>query len=183
MDTVSSRVTIKPTVVLLVITSIAAFALGLVYTVTKEPIKRQAAIIEQNAMSKIFPELTEIKEITTLSPDVSPILDRVVSVHNGGDLIGYGMFVAPKGYGGAIEMLVGIDATGNVSGAQILSHSETPGLGAKAQEPAFIEQFIGVNSDNASAFKLDAISGATITSKAVMNGVMTCLDEYGAVQK
>ncbi len=83
---------------------------------------------------------------------------------------GYAVKVAPNGFGGAIEMMVGISKEGKVLGISIIAHSETPSLGAIAADKsskgeAFRNQFVDYDGT------LDAISGATITSKAVQAGV------------
>jgi len=85
--------------------------------------------------------------------------------------------VAARGYGGEIKLLVGIDEKGKVSGVKILSHQETPGLGANITAPKFLDQFKGKKvTDRLEAKKdIDAISGATISSRAVCHGVQQAL--------
>ncbi len=83
---------------------------------------------------------------------------------------GYAVLVAPNGFGGTIDMMVGVSKDGQVLGISIISHAETPSLGAVAADKgakgqAFRDQFKGWDGE------LDAISGATITSKAVASGV------------
>ena len=94
-------------------------------------------------------------------------------------LIGYTIKTSPKGYGGAVEVMVGISTDGKITGVDIGNHSETPGLGSKASDPAFKDQYLdkdvansllvvkgSVNNDN----EISAISGATITSNGVTSG-------------
>ncbi|MPN65164.1 Electron transport complex subunit RsxG [bioreactor metagenome] len=100
--------------------------------------------------------------------------------------MGYNLTVTPKGYGGLIEMVVGIDDEGKLIDIKILSHTETPGLGAKAADPAFSDQFEKKNVDRIVITKsapteeneVQAISGATITSSAVADGVNTALEYW-----
>jgi electron transport complex protein RnfG len=86
-----------------------------------------------------------------------------------------------KGYGGEIKLLVGIDEDNKVIGVEILENSETAGLGANATKPEFLNQYrgkdlgVGVSKTNASEKEIKAISGATVTSKAVTEGVNTAL--------
>ncbi len=77
----------------------------------------------------------------------------------------YAITVAPKGYGGEIKMMVGVNVDCEVTGISIMEMSETPGLGAKAKEGKFLKQFVGENP------KIKAITGATITSNAIKKGV------------
>jgi len=85
--------------------------------------------------------------------------------------------VKPQGYGDKIEMLVGIDRLGKVSGVKVLNHRETAGLGANIVKPEFLGQFKGKSSKDPLEPKKDieAITGATISSRAVCNGVKEAL--------
>lgn len=97
---------------------------------------------------------------------------------------GYAVKVAPGGFGGAISMMVGIDNEGKVLGISIISHAETPGLGAVAaaatdKGAAFRDQFIGLISGitiGAGENQIDSLSGATISSQAIVDGVNAALD-------
>ena len=90
-------------------------------------------------------------------------------------LIGVVVTTKAGGYGGTIEVMTGIRADGGVSGVNILSMEETPGLGAKAKEDSFLRQFKGLTDSGAAVNKdggdIDALSGATITSRAVTKAV------------
>ena len=96
---------------------------------------------------------------------------------------GYAVKVAPGGFGGAIEMMVGVDNAGSVSGISIIKHAETPSLGAVAAAKGaagenFRESFTGLSGEVAvskDGGEADTISGATITSRAVANGVNAAL--------
>ena len=79
-------------------------------------------------------------------------------------------------YGGEINMTVGIDTGNSVKGLEIVSHSETAGLGARIDEPAFRQGFNGITEEAVIGGNVDAISGATISSKAVAAGVNAALD-------
>lgn len=97
--------------------------------------------------------------------------------------IGWAVQVSSNGFGGAVNMMVGIDKAGNVIGISIISHTETPSLGAVAAEnsaagEAFRSQFAGLSGTLAlskDGGTVDAISGATITSRAVVSGVNAAL--------
>ena len=116
--------------------------------------------------------------------------DIVLEVYEGikdGQVIGYTIKTSSKGYGGAIELMVGISKDGKITGVEIGNHSETPGLGSKATEPMFKNQYVdkdvlnsllvvkgSTNNDN----EISAISGATITSNGVTNGVNAAMKIY-----
>lgn len=103
----------------------------------------------------------------------------------GDEKVGYAVKVSPSGYGGKIEMMVGVDSSFNITGVTIVNMSETPGLGAKASDDKFIGQFKGlkalessisvIKSGTPNGNEVVAISGATVTSKAVASGVNTAI--------
>ncbi len=92
--------------------------------------------------------------------------------------------VAPDGYSGNIFIMVGVDAGGTVTGIEILSHAETPGLGDKIEEGWFKEQFKQKNLDNADwrvkkdGGEFDQITGATISPRAIVGAVKDGLEFY-----
>ena len=87
-----------------------------------------------------------------------------------------------KGFGGAVKVMVGIDANGGITGATVTEHAETPGLGTKAMTVEYLAQYQGVsevvgghiNSDA----NIDAITGATITSNAVYCSIEAALNQF-----
>lgn len=163
----------KPAIILLIITAIAAALLGLIESVTAGPIETKAAATQAAAMQEVFPEAETFEEIkdATLTGTVSAVS---VAKDASGAESGYVLTVAPSGFGGAIKTMVGVSADGTVTGVSILSLAETPGLGALATEEWFRAQFAGksgtlaVNKDGG---EIEAITSATITSRAVTSGV------------
>ena len=115
---------------------------------------------------------TETKNATSVT-----ILSAYKMTKDGADA-GYCVEVGPTGFGGAVDTMVGIDSDGKVTGISVISaSSETPGLGARSTEPEFQAQFadqvgteVAVAKDGGS---IDALTGATITSRAVTDGVNT----------
>lgn len=94
-----------------------------------------------------------------------------------------------KGYGGPVNLLVAIDNDGKVIDVAVVSHLETPGLGAKIEEKKFIEQFKGKNAsqmtmkkDSGNKDGIDAIAAATISSRAVTKAVKDSFEKYGEVK-
>ena len=97
---------------------------------------------------------------------------------------GYAVKVAPSGFGGAITMMVGVSADGQVLGISVISHAETPGLGAVASQNtdkgvAFRDQFVGLIAGitiGGGKNQVDSLSGATISTQAIVDGVNAALD-------
>ncbi|MDO4987723.1 MAG: RnfABCDGE type electron transport complex subunit G [Synergistes sp.] len=168
---------IKLGVVLLLITAVTGLILGFVYTKTLEPIKAAKEQEKNEAFTATLPGAETFGQIK-LKGD-SGIITEIYEGKSGGNVVGYNFTVTPKGYGGILQMIVGISNEGKVKNIKILSHSETPGLGAKAADEAFSGQYKDKPADALSVTKtpptadteIQAISGATITSTAVTNGV------------
>ncbi len=151
-------------VTLFLICAVVAGLLAGVNRITKD---RIAAAKEAKTLAAIAEVLPDGESANALEsyPDSTGIVTAVYASPTG-----YAVKVAPNGFGGAIEMMVGIDKAGKVLGISIISHTETPSLGAVAADKgakgeAFRQQFVGYEGT------MDAISGATITSKAVQSGV------------
>ena len=110
-----------------------------------------------------------------LDTDLTGTITAVYKGDNGGFVI----TTEPGGFGGAVKTMVGIDADGTITGLRVTGHSETAGLGAKATDPSFYEQFTG-KSGSVSVSKdggeIVPITSATITSRAVCVGAQEALD-------
>lgn len=179
----------KDTAILLVITLISGLLLGLVYQITKEPIAVQKEKAKQEACQEVFQAADSFEEVEVKQPDAAAwmdagfaqeTIDEVMAAKDAaGEIIGYVITVTTKeGYGGDIRFTVGIANDGTVNGISILEIAETAGLGMRAGEvlsPQFanknVESFEYVKSGAAADNQVDAISGATITTNAVVNGV------------
>jgi len=162
---------IKLSVFLTIACALAAAALSITYVATSDRIEQQKKAEINVALSKeCLPGASSIREEK----------GRYVGLDKKGSPIGYAYRVSPKGYGGAIDMVVGIDIKGRVLGVKILSMKETPGLGSKASEYGFLKQFTGKTSFAKLIAKkdVDAITGATITSQAVSDGVREALTKF-----
>ena len=159
---------------LFTITAVAALVQALVNAVTADTIAERAAAQRQAAMVSVSPGATVFSELYSEDDTV----DGITGAYNGTTFVGYCVEVSPNGFGGAISLMVGVDAGGSVTGVVILDHSETPGLGARADSSEFLSQYIGKSGAvtvNDGGNAINAISGATITSKAVTSGVNTAL--------
>lgn len=175
--------------ILLIITLVAGLLLGLVYQITKEPIAVQKENAKQKAYREVFADADTFEEITVAEQNLAAwteagfakeSIDEVMAAQNAsGELMGYVITVtSSEGYGGDIRFTLGVTLDGLVNGISILEISETAGLGMRAEEvlkPQFanqnVEKFEYTKSGAASEYQIDAISGATITTNAVVNGV------------
>ncbi|WP_291582482.1 RnfABCDGE type electron transport complex subunit G [Clostridium sp. UBA6640] len=165
--------------ILLTIAAIAGIILGIAYSVTMEPIMAKEKEEKNAAMREILPDAEDFEEFKFDNAETPEIL-AVQSGVKSGENVGYCLNVSTKGYGGDINMMVGISSDGTIKGIKILSHGETPGLGAKAAEPEFMDKFKDkkaetelnvVKGASSGDDQISALSGATITSKAVADGV------------
>lgn len=162
-------------IILFAITAVAALILAMVNNVTAPIIEKQEELKMQDAMTEVLPQANVFEEIP-LEISGESVLTKIYETD-----AGYVVFAAPKGYGGEITMAIGIDNELKVAGISIISQSETAGLGAKCTEKTWQEQFIGkteniaVSKNGAKDNQIDAISSATITSKAVTKGVNEAL--------
>lgn len=165
--------------VLLIISVIVALLLAFTNSVTKDKIAENT-IKEQNAAKQeVLSAATEFTE-TEFADDTGMVQAVYVGTDSTGKTVGWCASVAPSGYGGTLDIMVGVSKDGTVSGMKVVSHSETAGLGAKAAEEDFSSQFAGKLADGSLSVikngtpkdnEVVAISGATITSNAVKTGV------------
>lgn len=187
---------IKNTFVLFTITLVAGLLLGIVYEVTKEPRKKQEELAQKKAYIAVFEKADKFDEIkyddvklqkylsqNGIKASMAKIDNIVTALDKKGKVLGYVITVTDKeGYGGDITLTVGIQNDKTVNDISILSISETAGLGMEAKENKFKNQFNNKKVDRfvyqkeASAKnEIDVISGATITTNAVTNGVNTAI--------
>ena len=169
--------------ILMLVGILAALALGITYTATKDAIDKQAIIKQNKANSSVLDasKFEQIKpaQIKEKGIKLDNEQDKIFEAKKGSNRIGYAVLVHPRGYGGLIEMVVGIKE-GKVSGVSMVSNKETPGLGSAVFEPKFTKQYMGKTSKDPVEVKkdIDAITGATISSKALTKGVRVALDYY-----
>ena len=167
-----SKAVVKPAIVLLLISAIAAGILGVVSEVTAAPIAAQ----NEKSLKAVMPDASSFE---LLDADLTGTITAVYKGDNGGFVI----TTEPGGFGGAVKTMVGIDADGTITGLRVTGHSETAGLGAKATDPSFYEQFTG-KSGSVSVTKdggeIVPITSATITSRAVCVGAQEALDWVAA---
>ena len=162
---------------LLIITSVVAVLLAAVNKITAPAIEALNAQNTQMAIEAVLPGGGE-----EIDFPATALVSKVYASDTG-----YAVEVTPGGFDNTITMMVGVDKAGNVLGIDVISHTETAGLGAvaDAETPAgiaFREQFVGTSgsvSVTKDGGQLDAITGATITSRAICVGVNAALEVVG----
>ena len=192
---------IKNALILFAITLVAGVLLGIVYQVTKGPIEEQANAAQNKASQLVFADAKnfEKKDVddATLQNILADyegveILGVKTALAEDGTPLGYVIEINSKGYGDFIDYTVGITNDGNINGISIISIAETPGLGMNAEEvivPQFTDktaqQFAVVKNGQLSDSntQIEAISGATVTSTAVTNGVNAAVALFENVLK
>ena len=171
---------VKNAFVLMAFSLVLGFVLGAVYKITEGPIAEATLRKEMEAYKVVFENADTFKEITVDAAAAEKVMadgsfpDTInkafEAVDASGNKIGYVVQLTTKdGYSGGIVMVVGITVDGVVNGYSVTAHSETSGLGTKAFDPAYADQFKGVAADQVS--NIATISGATLTSTAVKNAI------------
>ena len=184
---------VKNTLILTLITVIAGFLLGAVYEVTKTPISQAQETAKKEAWQAVFSDVKlgdfKAEDVDQKAADkavkdmgVNATIDEVCTAGDAGYVI---TTTDKDGFGGNIQITVGIKKDGTINGVSILSISETAGLGMKATEPSFYNQYVNkqadkfvVSKDGGDGEQIDALSGATITSRAVTGAVNAALGYY-----
>jgi len=181
----------KDALILFAITLVSGMLLGAVYQITKEPIEKQQALALENACKEVFAQAASFSEqklpdeektsqlLTDNGLNGNTVESYQAAYDADGAVIGYVLTVAShEGYGGDIRFTIGINSDGTVNGISLLEIGETPGLGMQAEEvlvPQYAQKNaypLVVTKTGAQAdTEIHAISGATITSDALTNGV------------
>lgn len=171
--------------ILLTITVIAGLLLGFANNLTKDAILENSKVSKED-LKLILPEASSIKD--TDGVEKSETINEVYDALDGsGNKVGNVLKVTTKGFHGPVELIIAISKEDKVSGVKILSHSETPGLGAKIAEPKFIEKIknlpiaediemvkITPSKDN----QVEGVSGASISSRAVGTAINDVIRYY-----
>lgn len=161
-----------PILALTVVVFISVAVLSGMDLFTRDTIQYQKELKVQRMLNQLFPEMTaydfdESTEIYTISSD--------------GSKVGYAFLGVGVGYGGNIDIVVGMENKTTLRGIAVIAHAETPGLGDKILLPDFTDRFIGLDISEVNLTrdggKVDAITGATISSRAVVDGVRAAATE------
>ena len=189
---------VKNTLILTAITVVSGLLLGVVYDITKEPIAQAQENTKQEAYRAVLSDASSFEAVDFDADSASSLLSEngytsdeitggVEGTDDSGETVGYVISVqSGEAYDGTLELSVGIATDGTVKGVEMLDISETAGLGMKADEAEFKDQFKDKNVEKFTYTKtgedgddmIDAISGATITTNAVTNAVDSALVYY-----
>ncbi len=172
----------KLTFTLFLLCAICTALVAGAHTLTKDAIAARAAADVKAAYKQVFPQMG------TLSQEKSPggLIKDIKCSKKAGEVNGYIYTVTPNGYGGEVTVMLGLSSPdAKLTGIKVLKQNETPGLGAKSTEPEFMNQFAGKNlkaplvvSKQAKGNEIQAITAATITSRAVVTGINAACSHY-----
>ena len=161
---------------------VSGLVIGAVYYVTAPVAAQKAEEMKQESMRSLVAEADSFADI--------PGEEGCFAARKDGRTVAYIIPAESKGYGGRIKLLVAVDTEGKVLDFNILEHNETPGLGDNAQKPAFRKQFAGkgaelleVTKDPSNKENIQAMTGATISSRAVAKGVKEAAEKAGELAK
>ena len=162
------------------ITVVVFASVGLVTwtdSITEDKIEEQKEQQIQSMLKEMFPSMSEYT-----------FEDDIYTIYFDGASVGYAFLAVGKGYGGDIDILIGLEDETTIKGITIISQSETPGLGSRIAESSFASTFAGVNIDDVALKKdggqIDALTGATISSRAVVEAVrITAMEKVKSLKE
>ena len=183
-----------PVAVLSIICLVVSLALAFTFKVADPIIQRNTKAAADAARKQLLTEaddfqLEEGVEFQT-SEDGKAVVQEVYSAINGA---GYVMTVETKSFGGALTMMVGLDGEGSITGVTVTEHADTPGVGTKDQDPAYLAQYSGLTAltsagnikkeaaQRASGGTFEFISGASVSGQAIHSGVAAALSQFAAM--
>lgn len=190
----------KNIIVLFVIALVSVTILAVLNEITMEPIAKAEADARIAVYKAVYPDAADFKELVDTAKDYKCVDDTIVinsvleAKDSSSQKVGYVIDATSKnGYGGDVQIAVGITDSGEITAFKVISASETPGLGAKALEDEYASQFSGLKAEEVKWVKgaervkenneIDAISGATITTKATTQAVNEAINLYNTELK
>lgn len=177
---------IVPAVSLFLICVVVTALLALTNAVTAPKIDALAAETQEASKKQVLSSAASFSEEKQIEKDGTSYT-YYEGLSDDGSVSGYVFVTSAKGYGGDISVMVGVLSDGTVAGVNILSINETAGLGMNAKNQSFLDQFlgksgeIGVAKNNPSDTEIQALTGATITSRAMATAVNTALSLYAEI--
>ena len=167
---------IKPVLVLVCICLVVTALLAYINSVTSPIIAKAEQEKTEQAMSEVLADADGFEKL-----EIENLPDRVTEVYTANNGSGYVFMLTTKGYGGDMKLICGMKSDGTIEQCKTLSHAETSGLGSKAAEDPYRNQYSGKNSDTLS--EVDAITGATISSTAYKNAIEDAFKAYDMVKE
>ena len=178
---ITAKDILKPALILFVICLVVTALLAGTNLLTKDKIAEQSALEAEQSRKVVLSDADSFEEA-----------DGYYIGKANNETVGYVFQTEAKGYGGAVKVMTGISADGQITGVVILEHSETPGLGANAEKVSFTDQFKQTAPENGitlvknkapSDGEIEAMTGASITSRAVTNAVNEAITKYNTVRE
>ena len=175
-----------PVVVLVAICFVTTLRLALTNSVSEPIIIKNAAITATENRKELLPEADDFTQIEADSyASSSDGKASVTEIYKANNDTGYVMTCMTKSFGGDLTMMVGIDATGAITGVKVTDHSDTPGIGTKDQDPEYLAQYATKTSLSAEDVKKESgfnfITGASVSGTAIHKGVYAALAQYAAI--
>lgn len=178
---ITAKDILKPALILFAICLVVTALLAGTNLLTKDKIAEQSALEAEQSRKVVLSDADSFEEA-----------DGYYIGKANNETVGYVFQTEAKGYGGAVKVMTGISADGQITGVVILEHSETPGLGANAEKASFTDQFKQAVPENGitlvknkapSDGEIEAMTGASITSRAVTNAVNEAITKYNTVKE
>lgn len=163
--------------VLGIIAAVSAGILGGVNSFTSKVIAENAIKVVNEARREVLPIAVDFKQEEKKEAQG---IEYIPGVNESGEVVGYVASVTSPGYGGDIKFVLGIDNEAKITGLNVVSNAETPGLGAKITNPEWLALWKGRTSSYEFDKSVDAFAGATISPKAVYTGMMNALKVFEA---
>jgi electron transport complex protein RnfG len=166
-----------PVILLTVVVTVCVSLLTYVDSLTRERISAQEDEAVKAMLDEMFPDMSRYD-----------FQNEIYIIYSDGEQIGYAFLAVGKGYGGDINILVGLNDDTTLKGITIVSQEETPGLGTRITEPSFTDQFAGLDVNQVALSRdggrIDAITGSTISSSAVVEAVReTALEKIKQIEE
>ncbi len=159
-----------PVILLTVVVAICVSLLTAVGGITLPRIEAMERERILGMLSDMFPDMTRYS-----------LEEEIYTIYKDEDAIGYAFIAVGRGYGGDVNILVGLEDEATVKGITIISHTETPGLGSKIAEDLFTDQFASADIDDVALTRdggrIDAVTGATVSARAVADAVRSTARE------
>lgn len=170
---------VLPIVVLVAICIVAGALLGIVHEVTAPVISK----VEEDRNQQIYNSLLESAQTFEDTGYTSESCTAALrALDASGNEVGIIIVAQAKGYGGQVPIAVAFDGDGTVLSLSALSNEETPGLGSKATDPTYLQQYVGKPAQTLSDTDVDLVSGATISSKAVLSAFNAAVQAFEEVR-
>ncbi|MBQ3392003.1 MAG: FMN-binding protein [Lachnospiraceae bacterium] len=173
-----------PVVVLVAICFVTTLLLALTNSVSDPIIIRNQAITATENRKELLPEADDFTQVEDVEYATSTDGKAVVSeVYKANNDAGYVMTVVTKSFGGDLTMMVGLDASGAITGVKVTDHADTPGVGTKDQDPEYLAQYVSMTALNAEDVKKEGgsfnfITGASVSGTAIHKGVYAALAQF-----